>query len=425
MDQDHSHNKTHTHLHEIRSNVWQNTPSCPINDYSIQQLLMVTGKSYTKDDTNPLFVSYVFDAPPLPFSKLELAVLKPNVYAQFRGKVHEIPYPQAKQAQQILNNWLAGVGGIGGSSECIGNVPLAKPWEKLVTSKTVRFEGGSRKFLYNLTNAYGHGIEALNDNMVQKLTQNLYYSLNVEDGALVVNMPNPNNFYLTRFTLPSLEKSVKAHMDAILQEITGPEISIQAYGTYIGQHKASMLHPLIDQGYSFQRVENELRAFKVVDEGKAVIVQYHIGSGVLIVTSVGGVPIQNFLGLKLEEQNTNRLFSQYVLGEGMKTDVPTYAYETPTPLSYMMGGVKQGESIESYQTMGNFGVGLAVEKTIAALPPLIGYIFKLEGNTLKIFMIVSCLCDTERLFSYHLVELESSVAYFAGSCSHKTILQNI
>ena len=120
-----------------------------------------------------------------------------------------------------------------------------------------------------------------------------------------------------------------------------------------------------------------------------------------------------------------QLFSQYAIGKGLDTDVPTYAYDTPTPLSYFLGGVRQNGSIRDYQCVDKFGMGLATEKTVAALPPLIGYVFKLEGDVLKIFMIVSCLCDTENLFSYHLMELESSIAHFAGKCDHEAVLANV
>lgn len=403
----------------IRSNTWTGHSSCPIDSYTVNGVLQLT-KLHYQMKSDKLFDTYTFSHPPKPFTKLEFVVLNPSVYGQFRGVVKEITYAQAKGAQQMLNNWLAGKAG------CIANVDLGEPWEKRVQSKTVTFKGGQEEFLFNLSNTYGHGIQKTTSKEAKGLKESGFYILNIDGGALAVYNPDNNvQYYLQRFVIPSLETPALHHMNQVLDKIIGPPISVEAYGTHIGTDKAALLNPLIKEGYVGERLGNELRLYKVIDEGKVVIVQYHLETGVIVVTSIGGVNVTNFLGLQWVKQHSNQLFSQYLVSTGLNTTVPTYAYETPTPLSYILGGVRQEGTTQNYQAMGNFGFALATEATVSALAPLIGYIFKLEGNTLKIFMLVDCLCDTENLFTYHLVQLDSSIAYFCGTCDHKMLIENL
>lgn len=414
-------------VHTIRSNAWYSKQSHPIDSYTIRGLLQLTGLTYQPPKSDKMFDVYTFDKPPHPFSKLEFVVVNPSVYGQFRGEVGDIEYAQAKGAQQMLNNWLAGKAG------AIANIDVGEPWEKIVKSKTVTFKGGVDEFLFNLTNTYGRGIQSATPQMTKGLTESGFCPINVDDGALVVYMPNKNQYYLQKSILPTLRNAVQGYMNSVLDKITVPPFSVEAYGAFIGQHKSKLLSPLVKEGYAVQRVGNELRMYKTMGEGKAVIVQYHLETGVIVVTSIGerqsggiiGVDVHNFLGLTWSKQDSNQLFSQYVVGTGLNTSVPTYAFETPTPLSYIMAGVKQEGLIESYQASGNFGIALATENTVSALPPIIGYIFKMDGTTLKIFMIVSCICDTEKLFSYHLIQLDSAIAYFCGTCTHKVYIENI
>ena len=398
----------------LRSNAWISKATCPIDSYTVSQVLQLTGKTYTLK-SEKLFDTYTVESPPHPFTKLEFVIFNPSTYGQFRGDVpKDLAYAQAKAAQQMLNNWLNGKAG------CILNSPLGEPWEHIVRSETVNYNGTHEEFLFNLANTYGHGIQMVNQNNVKGLVDDGLTELNVEDGLLLVYMPNPNQYYLQKFIIPSLTQSLKTHMNNVLQNITGPDFSV------IGPDKAKLLEPLLKECYSLERLGNELRLYKVVDEGKAVLVQYNLASGVIIVTSIGGVDVKGFLGLvEWVKQDTNRLFPRYVIGTGLDTKVPTYAYNTPTSMSYILTGLKQKGLINGYQSIGNFGFALAPEAAVSALSPLIGYMFKLEGVTLKIFMVVSCICDTENLFSYHLLELDAAISYFCGTCSHKAILENV
>ena len=405
---------------QIKSNVWSSAPSCPINENTIQGLLQLTGLEYElKPDTNRDV--FTLKTPPSPFSELEWIVNKfATQQGQFVGKVGEVDYAQAKSAQQRMNNWLAGKVG------CVRHVDLGEPWEKTVQSKMVTFRKSVREFLFNLTTTYGHGIEKATPHMVQQLQDVGVLSLNVDDGALVLlHMPAQHQYYLQKSILSSLKGVVHDYMDSILDKIAGPVFSIESFGTFIGQNKSELLQPLIRKGYAVQRIGNELRLYKVMSEGKAILVQYHLESGVILWTDIGGVKPDHFLGLEWIKQDANRLFSQSVVSTGLNTKVPAYAYDTPTPLSYILAGVKQAGLIESYQVHGNFGVSLATANTISALSPAIGYIFNMEETTLKIYILVSCMCDTDKLFSHHLIQLDASIAYFCGTCNHQVFIENI